>query len=270
MLFKYDQVINTPHLGASTKEAQLRAGVQTAEQVALALKGQFAPNAVNVPFSLGEEADEVMPFVGLCELLGKLIVQLSDNPLDEFDVAYEGAIARHDTQVLSMAVLQGAAGRQGGGRGQLRQRGRHRRGARSQGARDQAAGGRRLPEPDHRDGTGQRRASSRSPARPWAASTGRASSRSTARTWTSSRRANMVFLRYDDVPGMLGKIGTRMGEFGINIAQMSVGRSMVDRKAIMGLTIDSPISREQVAELVRDGGAARRPQGGAVGGVGTL
>ena len=82
--------------------------------------------------------------------------------------------------------------------------------------------------------------------------------------------AHMVFLRYDDVPGMLGKVGTRMGEWGINIAQMSVGRSMVDRKAIMGLTIDSPVSREQVAELVKTAGLHDGRQGGAVGGVETL
>ncbi len=63
LLLKYDQVVSTPHLGASTKEAQLRAGTQVAEQVALALKGQFAPNAVNVPLVLGEEADELMPYL---------------------------------------------------------------------------------------------------------------------------------------------------------------------------------------------------------------
>ena len=67
ILFKFDQVVSTPHLGASTKEAQLRAGTQVAEQVALALKGQFAPNAVNVPLVLGEEADEMMPYLPVCE-----------------------------------------------------------------------------------------------------------------------------------------------------------------------------------------------------------
>ena len=107
LLLKYDQVVTTPHLGASTKEAQLRAGTQVAEQVALALKGQFAPNAVNVPLVLGEEADELMPYLHVCELLGKLIVQIADGPVDAFEITYEGVISRYDTRILTLSVLSG-------------------------------------------------------------------------------------------------------------------------------------------------------------------
>ena len=60
----------------------------------------------------------------------------------------------------------------------------------------------------------------------------------------------MVFLRYDDVPGMIGKIGTKLGALGINIAQMSVGRTIAERKAVMALTIDSPISEDDLQALV--------------------
>ena len=66
--------------------------------------------------------------------------------------------------------------------------------------------------------------------------------------------AHMVFLRYDDVPGMIGKIGTKLGALGINIAQMSVGRTLADRKAVMALTLDSPISEEDLQGLVREAG----------------
>ncbi|MGZ4200383.1 MAG: phosphoglycerate dehydrogenase, partial [Thermoleophilia bacterium] len=107
LLLRYDQVVSTPHLGASTKEAQLRAGTQVAEQVALALKGQFAPNAVNVPLVLGEEADELMPYLHLCELLGKLTVQLADGPVDTLEITYEGVISRYDTRILTLSVLSG-------------------------------------------------------------------------------------------------------------------------------------------------------------------
>ena len=65
---------------------------------------------------------------------------------------------------------------------------------------------------------------------------------------------HMVFLRYDDVPGMIGKIGTKLGSLGINIAQMSVGRTLADRKAVMALTIDSPVSEDDLKALVRDAG----------------
>jgi len=66
----------------------------------------------------------------------------------------------------------------------------------------------------------------------------------------------MVFLRYSDVPGMIGKIGTKVGEFGINIGQMSVGREVKDQKAVMGLTLDEPIDQDQLAELVGSCGLA--------------
>ncbi len=65
---------------------------------------------------------------------------------------------------------------------------------------------------------------------------------------------HMAFLRYEDVPGMIGKIGTKMGLLGINIAQMSVGRTVVERKAVMGLTLDSPISEEDLKSLIADAG----------------
>ena len=107
ILLAYDQVVATPHLGASTKEAQLRAGTQVAEQVALALKGQFAPNAVNVPLKLGDEAEELMPYLHVCELLGKLVVQLADGPVEALEITYEGVISRYDTRILALSVLSG-------------------------------------------------------------------------------------------------------------------------------------------------------------------
>ena len=101
ILLKYDQVVATPHLGASTKEAQLRAGTQVAEQVALALKGQFAPNAVNVPLVLGDEADELMPYLHVCELLGKLIVQIADGPVDALRDHLRGRASAATTRASS-------------------------------------------------------------------------------------------------------------------------------------------------------------------------
>ncbi len=66
----------------------------------------------------------------------------------------------------------------------------------------------------------------------------------------------MVFFRYADVPGMIGKIGTKLGEFGINIGQMAVGREAKDQKAVMVLTVDDPITQEQLEEMVASCGLA--------------
>jgi D-3-phosphoglycerate dehydrogenase len=67
---------------------------------------------------------------------------------------------------------------------------------------------------------------------------------------------HMVFLSYADVPGMIGKIGTKVGEFGINIGQMGVGREVTDQKAVMGLTLDEPMTQEQLRDLVESCGLA--------------
>jgi D-3-phosphoglycerate dehydrogenase len=249
-LFRYDQVVCTPHLGASTKEAQLRAGVQTAEQVVLALTGQFAPNAVNVPFSLGEEADEIMPFLGVCELLGKLIVQLADNPLDEFEVAFEGAIAQHDTQVLTMGVLQGVlAGKVEGEVNFVNvahiagERGISVRETRQPAAVDYLNlitvtaldGGRELSVAGTALGVKHR---------PRIVGV-------YGQDVDIEPSAYMVFVRAKaQVPGTFGKIGSRIGEFGINISQVSVGNTAPGQPEVMGLALDAPISTQQVAELV--------------------
>ena len=107
LLLAYDAVVVTPHLGASTAEASVRAGTIIAEQVSAALKGELAGNAVNVPLVPGEEADELMPFLPVCKMLGELVTQLADGPVDDLEIAYEGNVARYDTRILTVAVLEG-------------------------------------------------------------------------------------------------------------------------------------------------------------------
>ena len=109
-LFGLDQVVVTPHLGASTVEAQDKAGTTVAEMVRLALEGQFVPYAVNV--SAGAEVSEaVRPFVGLAERLGALVAGLADGGVRSIVASYLGRIAEHDTRVLTLAILKGILGR---------------------------------------------------------------------------------------------------------------------------------------------------------------
>ena len=146
--------------------------------------------------------------------------------------------------------------RQGGRPGQLRQRAEHRRGAGHHRQGEQAAGGGRLPQPHHRDRPTTRRAGS--PCRaPRSVPKHRPRLVKVYRQDVDIEPApHMAFLRYADVPGMIGKIGTKVGEFGINIGQMGVGREVKDQKAVMGLTLDEPISQEQLNELVASCGLA--------------
>src|SRR5262245_31087250 len=108
-LFELDQVVVTPHLGASTEEAQDKAGDTIAEQVSLALRGEFVPFAVNV--SAAEASETVRPFLPLAERLGELFGGLVDRVPEVLEVEYAGQLADYDTRILTLSVLKGVFGR---------------------------------------------------------------------------------------------------------------------------------------------------------------
>ncbi|UFS57680.1 phosphoglycerate dehydrogenase [Subtercola endophyticus] len=104
-LLALDNVIVTPHLGASTDEAQEKAGVSVAKSVRLALSGELVPDAVNVAGGVIEET--VRPGIALIEKLGQLFSGLADSPLTSLDVVVRGEIAAFDVSVLKLAALKG-------------------------------------------------------------------------------------------------------------------------------------------------------------------
>ena len=252
-LFKYDSVVATPHLGASTVEAQLRASMIIAEQVAAVLHGEFASNAVNIPLAPGEDADELMPFLGLCEQLGKLIVQIADGPVDAFEIAYGGGIARYDTRILTLGVLQGILADKVDGpvnfvnvQNIAEERGISAKESKQPAAVDFL----NLITVTTHDSRGELSVSGTTLGpkhRPRLVKVYR-------QDVDIEPAPHMAFLRYADVPGMIGKIGTKVGEFGVNIGQMGVGREVTDQKAVMGLTLDEPITQEQLRDLVESCG----------------
>ena len=104
-LFALPQVVVTPHLGASTAEAQDKAGATIAEMVVLALAGDFVPFAVNV--NAAEASETVRPFLGLAERLGRTLASLTGGLPPELEISYEGGLAEHDTRILTLSVLKG-------------------------------------------------------------------------------------------------------------------------------------------------------------------
>lgn len=104
-LFSSDKVVVTPHLGASTREAQDKAGLAIAEQVTLALAGHLVPFAVNIAAS--EVPEAVAPFVPLAEQLGRLWASIARELPGELEVTYEGGLADADTRLLTLSVLRG-------------------------------------------------------------------------------------------------------------------------------------------------------------------
>ncbi|MGH9156550.1 MAG: phosphoglycerate dehydrogenase [Acidimicrobiales bacterium] len=107
-LFGMDQVVVTPHLGASTGEAQDKAGVTIAEQVVLALAGELVPFALNV--SATEMSEAVRPFLPLAECLGRIFAGLGEGLPSTLEIEYQGGLAEEDIAILTLAALKGLMG----------------------------------------------------------------------------------------------------------------------------------------------------------------
>jgi D-3-phosphoglycerate dehydrogenase / 2-oxoglutarate reductase len=251
-LLELPNVVVTPHLAASTEEAQDRAGLIVAEQVAAALEGGLVTNAVNIPTIRPEDLDELGPFIPLAAKLGRLAMELAEGSVERIELAYFGELARYDTRLLTVAALNGAF--QGRGDGPVNyvnaplvaaERGIE--------VAEQRGG-------SSRDFTNLIRATVRAEdAELFVAGT---TIGGPDRHWLVNALGFeleielaplMVFFRYDDVPGVIGRVGTLFGEAEVNIANMAVSRSRRGGKALMALTIDSP-APDDVVERFRSEG----------------
>jgi D-3-phosphoglycerate dehydrogenase len=237
-------VVATPHLAASTDEAQDRAGVIVAEQVVAALDGGLVTNAVNIP-SVGAEDLEVLgAFVPLAASLGRLALELARGEPRQISLEYAGGLAEYDTRLLTVAALNGAF------RGRV----------------DVPVNYVNAPLIAAERGIDvveEKRRSSRDFTNLIAVSAGDVRVAGTTignenRQWLVSALGfeleielapRMIFLRYDDVPGVIGRVGTLLGEAGVNIANMTVSRNREAGKALMALSIDTPASHEVLARL---------------------
>ena len=209
-LFAFEQVVVTPHLGASTDEAQEKAGIAVARSVRLALAGELVPDAVNVQG--GVIADDVRPGLPLTEKLGRIFTALAGGCPASITVEVRGEIAQLDVSVLELVRPEGCLHRRRRRAGVLRQRA----------APGQGAWGRRRPgRPTRRApttatwspcGARCRPASRCRSAAPWSgAARSRRSSRSTATASTCPMAEHLAFLRYDDRPGVVGWSGADPG-----------------------------------------------------------
>lgn len=106
-LFDMPNVVCTPHLGASTSEAQENVALQVAEQMADYLIKGAVSNAINMPSITAEEAPRLKPFVKLAEVLGAFVGQVTDDPIKEVEILFDGATATMNTKALTSAALAG-------------------------------------------------------------------------------------------------------------------------------------------------------------------
>jgi D-3-phosphoglycerate dehydrogenase len=246
-LFDLPSVVVTPHLGASTAEAQDKAGQTIAEQVVLALRGEFVPYAVNVNAS--EANATVQPFLPLAERLGRLFTALAGGAVETLEVSYEGEIGDYDCRVLTLAVLKGVLG----------------------GVVDEPVSFVNAPQLAEARGLDVRETTSSSASdfvnlltlrgvagdRPVHVAGTLFGKRARPRivgilehSVDIPPSSHMLVVRNDDTPGMIGKVGTILGDADVNIADMAVGTNAEGASALMVITASSEVPAE-AAERVR-------------------
>jgi D-3-phosphoglycerate dehydrogenase len=251
-LLELPNVVVTPHLAASTAEAQDRAGVVVAEQVAAALEGALVTHAVNIPSIGAEDLDVLGPYVPLAANLGRLAMELAGGRAEAIELTYYGGLADFDTRLLSVAALNGAfQGRVDGPVNYVNaplvaaERGIDVRERRQASSRDftnlvrvgVAAEGEEVRVAGTTIGRDHRR---------WLVN-------ALGFEVELELAPLLVFFRYDDVPGMIGRVGTLFGEAGVNIANMAVSRTRRGGKALMTLSIDVPAPPELVERVRAEG-----------------
>jgi D-3-phosphoglycerate dehydrogenase len=251
-LFELDSVVATPHLGASTDEAQEKAGVAVARSVRLALAGELVPDAVNV--SGGVIAQDVRPGIPLAEKLGRVFTALAGGVPTQLDVEVRGEITQYDVSVLRLAALKGlfvdvvedqvtyvnAPGL----------------------AAERGIDVRLLTDPDspeYRNVVTVR------------GTLEDGSQVSVSGTLTGPKQVEklvgidgldlelplaetMLVLRYTDRPGVIGALGGVLGAAGVNIAAMQVARDAEGGHAIGVLTLDDAVAVAVVDDIVREVG----------------
>ncbi len=246
-LFEFDQVVVTPHLGASTVEAQDKAGTAIAEMVRLALGGEFVPYAVNV--SAGAEVPEVVrPFMPLAERLGAVLVGLAEGALRSVECEYLGRIAEADTRVLTLAALKGCL------TGVV-----HEPVSFVNAPVIAAERGIALSETkstvsrDYVNLISLRAETEAGEVAVAGTLVGRRDGDRLVQVFDfdmdMAPARHMAFFLYEDRPGVIGKVGSILGDAGINIASMEVGRKGAGGLALMGLTLDSPIPADVLARI---------------------
>lgn len=241
-LFALDSVVVTPHLGASTREAQDKAGDTIADMVQLALAGEFVPFAVNV--NAAEANETLRPFLPLAERLGRLFASLVGQSPTSLEVCAEGEIAGYDTRILTLAALKGFFGA----------------------ISDEPVTYVNAPQLAKDRGVDVRDVTCTTSADYVNLITLGGGGHSISGTLTGRRSEQrivliddhtfdvpptdyMMMVKNDDRPGVIGLVGTLLGNAGVNIADMDVGRALTPGTAVMLIAPTEVVSADVVDAL---------------------
>jgi D-3-phosphoglycerate dehydrogenase len=245
-LFDLPNVICTPHLGASTSEAQENVALQVAEQISAYLNSGEIVNALNFPSISAEEAPRLTPYVRLAEALGSFAGQLTETSIRGINIEYEGAVAELNIKPLTAAALNGVLkpllqdvnmvsapqiAKDRGVNVQVTTRDQ-------QGAYESYIRLTVITETQER------------------AVAGTVFSNGKPRiiqvkgiNMEAELTDSMLYVTNEDRPGHIGRLGTLLGELGINIANFNLGRTDVGGDAIALVSIDGKVGDEQLKRI---------------------
>jgi D-3-phosphoglycerate dehydrogenase len=241
-LFELDSVVVTPHLGASTREAQDKAGITVAEQVELALAGDFVPFAVNIAAT--EVPEIVRPWLPLAERLGRLWASLARQLPAVLDIEFQGGLADLDNRVLALAVQKGLFSV----------------------ATDEPVSYVNLPALSEARGLVVRSTAASGFGSAYTnLITLRGGEHAVAGTMFGNREQRvvmvdehdielpiarwMLIVRNDDRIGMVAAVATALAEAGLNIVDLKLGRSAQGSTAMMALSFEQPVPAAVVSQL---------------------
>ena len=246
-LCKLDNVICTPHLGASTVEAQAGVAAAVAERVVDYLLHGTIQNAVNVP-SLSRELMELIgPYITLAEKMGKFVAQISDFAIEEVAIEYQGAIVEHGIEPITMSVLKGVFTPIIGNRINIISA---RAIAQERGVRVLESTSRRAEDYVSLVGITIKGGGQEN----YVAGSifGKKEMRIVRFNdfpIEAAPSGNMLFIYNDDRPGVIGNIGMALAEKKVNIATMYLGRDDAGGRAVSLWQIDSDVTKELVEEI---------------------
>jgi len=244
------EVILTPHLGASTAEAQVNVAIDVAEQIRDVLLGLPARSAVNIPGLSSNVLEQLKPYMRLAETLGNLVSQLAGGRIELLNVRLQGELATNNSQPLVVASLKGLLSQA------LRERVNYvnasieakERGIRVIETRDASV----------QDYSGGSLLLSAKGSLGEHSVTGALLSDGEIHITSIDEfpinvppSHHMLFTLHRDMPGIIGKIGSLLGSFNVNIASMQVGRKIVRGDAVMVLSIDDPLPEGILTEITK-------------------
>ncbi|NEQ30384.1 MAG: phosphoglycerate dehydrogenase [Leptolyngbya sp. SIO4C5] len=241
--------ILTPHLGASTEEAQVNVAIDVAEQIRDVLLGLPARSAVNIPGLRPDVLEKLRPYLQLAETLGNLVGQLAGGRVESLNVRLQGELAQTDSQPVVVAALKGLLSHA------LQERVNYVNANIE--AKERGIHVVETRDANVQDYTGSLQLSAKG-------SLGEHSVTGVLLGGSEIRVTDiddfpinvpptpyMLFTLHRDMPGIIGKIGSLLGSFNVNIASMQVGRKIVRGDAVMVLSIDDPLPEGILSEITK-------------------